>query len=146
MLALAGWVLFTSASQAEPKMAPRAAVQAYLKKVANVAPAERALVAVATERVQASLKKADRAAASDPKAAAAHEQAALEWVLTAEDLWRAVKKEGEAAELEKKLQAARVELSRTRALLEETQARKGRLEAQLKLAEAQGVGGAGETP
>ncbi|MEN9580499.1 MAG: hypothetical protein RJA70_3508 [Pseudomonadota bacterium] len=148
ILALAGSLFHAAAAPAEPPALPRSQVEAYLKKVAVLSSEKQALVEVATARAKTALKKAGQASRGAEEAsgadspASSHEASALEWVLTAEDTWRAAEQEAEATALEDTLQAARAELSRARALLEETQARKGRLEAVVKHEESLGRGGA----
>ncbi len=116
---------------------PRQQAQATLKRV-TAAPLPKGslegLLAEPVQQAQAALKRADGQHGGKQDTAALHEAAALEWALVAEDLLQAAKDEAEASQVELQLKEARAKVARARALLEETQARKGRLGAQVKQA------------
>jgi hypothetical protein len=88
-------------------------------------------VAEAVVRARAALEKA-KAANVKPEAAAAHEAAALEWASLGADWQKVSEREAEAERLEQAVAEMRQGLKHSRALLEETAARKGRAEGLLE--------------
>jgi hypothetical protein len=96
---------------------------------------------VVAEPVQAARKSLERAHGARVSGDAAHarmlEGLALEWAETARDLQRGATAEGSAFQLAKKARAVATQADRARALLSETQDRRGRAAAELERLEAE---------
>lgn len=121
-----------SSAQAEP---PKENAQALLAKLAADPQAKVALDY--RQRAQLALERAQLASVPQPTAQAKLlEELALRWATAARDLVRAALLEQQANTLEHRLNSAQKMTLRTRALIEETLARKHRAQAALKEAEA----------
>ena len=96
---------------------------------------------VVAEPVQAARKSLERAHGARVSGDAAHarmlEGLALEWAETARDLQRGATAEGSAIQLAKKARSVATQVDRARALLSETQDRRGRAAAELERVEAE---------
>lgn len=96
---------------------------------------------VVAEPVQAARKSLERAHGARVSGDAAHarmlEGLSLEWAETARDLQRGATAEGSAIQLAKKARAVATQVDRARALLSETQDRRGRAAAELERLEAE---------
>ncbi|HRI65835.1 MAG TPA: hypothetical protein PK156_16425 [Polyangium sp.] len=93
------------------------------------------LVASSLEKAKGALERAHGARkAGDPAHAHMLEGLALEWAETARDLARAAAAEQAAGSASDKARESEVRTERARALLEETQARRGRADAELEKA------------
>jgi hypothetical protein len=114
----------------------RDSAQALLSEVEK-GPAAKDAARDAIAEARRALTRADRARlAGDQRHGAALEALALEWAETARDLTRAATAEERAATAEKKLGDATAALERAHTLVEQTNARRNRAEAQLHELEA----------
>ena len=115
-----------------------ATAEQILKKIAELDAKISAIVDEPVKQAKKALERAHGArTAGDTSHARMLDALALEWAQTAETLTRAAKSEADAAAAQKQSQTTATSLERGRTLLEETQARKGRAEAELTRAEAE---------
>lgn len=115
-----------------------ATAQAILKKLEGQGAQTAAVVAEPVKQAKKALERAHGArTAGDTTHARLLDALALEWAQTAETLARAAKSEEDAVTAQKQARDAATQLERGRTLLEETQARKGRAEAELARVEAE---------
>jgi hypothetical protein len=111
---------------------PRQAAQALIAELEK-GPAAKEAARDALAEARRALTRADRARlAGDQRHGTALEALALEWAEAARDLARGAAAEQRAAKAEKDLGEASAALERARTLIEQTNARRNRAEAQLR--------------
>jgi len=132
-----GVALFIALSVGAPGVAsaapsPRDSAKALIAEVEKT-PAAKGAARDALAEAARALVRADRARlAGDERHGAALEALAYEWAQAAKDLERAAAAEARATALEKELGEASAKLEQAHTLIEQTNARRNRAEAQLK--------------
>lgn len=120
----------------------RGRAEAILQELAQ-RPAERAVVAEPIAHAEDALRRsADALGGGDSNHAGLLNALGLEWAETARDLARAAKAEATLTSTQRRVSETEEKLSRAKALLDDTVARRGRAQQKLESLKAQPDGGA----